>query len=121
MNEALTTTSKDVLRSLGQQSGVSQGQRLFAERTLAEAQELWRKMRDVECGPLAGLDKSLVGDVYERRLRCLIRADRERILVLKRRIGDTPLRWSSDRLEVLLDLWSSAGTREINGRKTKSF
>jgi hypothetical protein len=39
----------------------------------------------VECGPLAGFDKSLVGDVYERRLRCLIRADRERIIVLKRR------------------------------------
>ena len=87
MNGLASETVKDVAKAVGEQPRVTQAQRQFAERTLVQAQEIWVKNRDLECGLLARFEVALPGDIYERRLRCLIRADRERIAALKLKFG----------------------------------
>jgi hypothetical protein len=87
MDELAADTLKETMRTIGERPTISRGQRLFVERVLPQADELWRKTRDLECGPLAAFETALPGDTYERRLRCLIRADRERIAILKARFG----------------------------------
>jgi uncharacterized protein YecT (DUF1311 family) len=79
---------KNAMTAIAARPSVGQGQRGLADRGIAEAQELWRKQRDLECGSLVGFDLSLDGDTYERRLRCLVRSDRERIDTLARRYGN---------------------------------
>jgi uncharacterized protein YecT (DUF1311 family) len=83
MNGLASETVREAARAIGEQPRVTQAQRQFAERTLVQAQEIWAKNRDLECGLLARFDVTLPGDIYERRLRCLIRADRERIAALR--------------------------------------
>jgi uncharacterized protein YecT (DUF1311 family) len=88
MNALAAEAVKNAVAAIAARPSVGQGQRVFADRGIADAQELWRKQRDLECGSLVGFDLSLDGDTYERRLRCLIRSDRERIDSLARRYGN---------------------------------
>ena len=56
-------------------------------RSLHNAGEAWRILRDRECSDLPLIERGLDGSLYERRLICRIRRDIERVEFLRQRYG----------------------------------
>lgn len=82
MDDLVAENAKEALKALGERRRVRNAQHSL-ERAFSQAQELWRTLRDLECGELIILQSELSGDTYERKLRCLIRADLDRIAAMK--------------------------------------
>jgi uncharacterized protein YecT (DUF1311 family) len=76
-----------VLATLGGRPGVNPLIADSAARSLRSAGEAWRILRDRECADLPLIEQGLDGGLYERRLRCRIRRDIDRIEVLRERYG----------------------------------
>jgi hypothetical protein len=76
-----------VLGSLSGRPGVNPLIADGAGRSLRAAGEAWRTLRDRECGDLPLIEAGLEGGLYERRLRCRISRDIDRVEFLRGHYG----------------------------------
>ena len=84
-DQKVNETAGLVQQKLDAKAGAASGRKRFWSRALEQSQELWRGLRNHECQQLASAEESLVADVYEARLLCLLRSDLQRVSDLQSR------------------------------------
>jgi uncharacterized protein YecT (DUF1311 family) len=86
-DRAVDDAERAVLASLGGRPGVNPLIAETAARSLKAADDAWRILRDRECNDLPLIEAGLEGSIYERRLRCRLRRDIDRVEFLRVRYG----------------------------------
>lgn len=77
----------EVIAGLGRHANVNPVVADSVARSLRNAGDAWRILRDRECSDLPLIESGLEGSLYERRLVCRIRRDIERVEFLRQRYG----------------------------------
>jgi hypothetical protein len=62
--------------------------RVEAKKALKSAEDIWRALRDYECGDVAKMERGLVGAYRDARLQCRIRRNLERVDMLNNRYAE---------------------------------